>query len=231
MFEFSDLQNIFDNGLLLCCLNPKMQNLKDRFFERSNQLSRCFVLAKNASTGLCAKTPRVDVVKVGGGVSFHEVWPKHVHFRRFGRWLRLICSKLLGQAHLQRLPLQQALREIPFVSCSSAANYWRRGSSGLPLFEAIGELPFAGLLLPRRRSLGIPSWIPSFCAKLFGDFDSEMSSCFKLVRSYNVQGSFCLKLLDITICMAWFRIQLLGMCAKPQLSSDEGNSGHGSRSL
>ena len=50
------------------------------------------------------------------------------------------------------------------------------------------------------------------CAKLFGDFDSEVLVCFKLLRNYNVRGSFRVTLFGITMCAAGFRIKLLGNC-------------------
>ena len=84
---------------------------------------------------------------------------------------------------------QQSIAKFPFVDCSSAASY--KPFLALLLFQAVG-----GISTCRASSapklVGNYLELPSFCAKLFEDFDCELLFCFKLWRGYDSESSYIL---------------------------------------
>ena len=100
-------------------------------------------------------------------------------------WESCICSVflrniLLGNWWDSVFFWQQSIGEFPFVDCSSAASYWGRALFGPSIVSSCW-----GISTCRASSaskLVGNSELPSFCAKLFEDFDCELLFCFKLLR-------------------------------------------------
>ena len=135
---------------------------------------------------------------------------RKLHFQGF-----CFAAIYWGSPTLGRLLLYQALRKVAFVASSYAATSWEiigtasvfcsnpLGNSHLWIVflqQAIGEEQFLGLLLfqtirekaSSASKLVGNSELPSFCAKLFEDFDCELLFCLKLLRGYDSESSYIL---------------------------------------
>ena len=110
-------------------------------------------------------------------------------------WESCICSVflrniLLGNCWDSVFFCQQSIGEFPSVDCSSAASYWGRALFGHSVVSSCW-----GISTCRASSaskLVGNSELPSFCAKLFEDFDCELLFCLKLLRGYDSESSYIL---------------------------------------